>query len=522
MQTITRSTLTSSSLPLFQDSTDEGGERHQSLEAKSSLLNQLLSATSQDTETQTDPDYDESLSSFTFFRELQEHLDSNSSAGQPRALSESSAGIHDFPKTQKTPEAVLAFDLPEVEHVRDEDRYIHRTCDKLSGLVKDPDTRAQIEQVRNLKLARAELKRQIRSCHFGQCGEADLAHLNSQAEALKQKLDDCVPQVQQKLKRPEIQPKLINQLEHEFTPFKTKIEQLESLVSRLKAAYPEMDQGELLSQMRRSIPDYNKGLWSWAMPGNQGPSILEHHFQAEICHLRDTMCYQNGLDFGHVLTSMDVAQSRDLLPDDAYASWAGDLGSAALNCFKHDKPLRIGDEEQKASLSDLLADIDGDNLAAHAQMVHELAAIPAYYQNDGRYSGGMTAKNRFHCFAGDLKLLDEHNNLKGDAREYFHEPTLEFMWGYHFYKNVTETIPHFGKLFKGAADPNGERRSTDLEQNTNPKQKSVDGPVRTDPKEVSPFTDKARFEALAQQASVQFAAILSKAINSERLQVINP
>jgi hypothetical protein len=40
-----------------------------------------------------------------------------------------------------------------------------------------------------------------------------------------------------------------------------------------------------------------------------------------------------GVDLGHVIASMDIAQSFDII-NDTYISWAGDLGSEVLHIFR--------------------------------------------------------------------------------------------------------------------------------------------------------------------------------------------
>jgi hypothetical protein len=50
------------------------------------------------------------------------------------------------------------------------------------------------------------------------------------------------------------------------------------LVKKIEKTYSSFPQGEIISQLRRSIPEYNRGVWSIAMPFNRGGSELSKKF----------------------------------------------------------------------------------------------------------------------------------------------------------------------------------------------------------------------------------------------------
>ena len=125
------------------------------------------------------------------------------------------------------------------------------------------------------------------------------------------------------------------------------------------------------------------------------------------------MAADEQLDLGHVFTSIDVKQSFDIVRD-AYASWAGDLGTHVLANFTRQEQIEVGSPDSLASLADLHGDIDGDNIANHMPQGQAVAAIVAYYQGDDMLMNGVTVRSRFRTFARDMDLLDDGGRVRVD------------------------------------------------------------------------------------------------------------
>lgn len=63
--------------------------------------------------------------------------------------------------------------------------------------------------------------------------------------------------------------------------------QLASLFSDLRAQYPHWEEAHIVSQLRRSIPEYAHGVWSVALPFNCGESALTDDHRARSARLRE-------------------------------------------------------------------------------------------------------------------------------------------------------------------------------------------------------------------------------------------
>ncbi|NJO16364.1 MAG: hypothetical protein HC877_11645 [Thioploca sp.] len=218
------------------------------------------------------------------------------------------------------------------------------------------------------------------------------------------------------------------------------IENLRELTQAIETAHPDWCQSDIVSQLRRSIPEYSRGIWSAAMPFNRGPSLLEENFQHKFREIVQQMIKQEGIDLGHVVASIDIAQSFDII-DDTHASWAGDLGSAVLTSFRERDHLQIGPVGSRASMPDLLGDIDGDNIAHHMLEGQELEALFNYYQGIGE----VNMSNRYTTFAQDLGLLDQVGRFQSNAINIIESHTKSFIYSSNFIDNVR----HFRKLVDG-------------------------------------------------------------------------
>jgi hypothetical protein len=212
---------------------------------------------------------------------------------------------------------------------------------------------------------------------------------------------------------------------------KTRItsSELTALLQDLQRDYPHWQQGEIISQLRRTMADYTHGIWSIALPFNRGDSELPEIYRQRFAMLRQQAVATEKLDLGHVLTSIDVRQSLDLIRD-AYASWAGDLGTHVLANLTRQVQVRVGSPDSMAGLADLQGDMDGDNIARHMPEGQAVAAVVAYYTGDETIMNGVTVRNRYTTFARDMRLLDENGNLaidKEQVRQVFHGRTREFI-----------------------------------------------------------------------------------------------
>jgi hypothetical protein len=206
-------------------------------------------------------------------------------------------------------------------------------------------------------------------------------------------------------------------------------EDLAALFSDLQRDYPHWSQRMIISQLRRTMPAYTHGVWSAAMPFDRGDSELGDEYRARFKALRRRAITENGFDLAHVLTSIDVMLSVDFIRN-AYASWAGDLGTHVLANLSRQASLTVGAPDSPAGLADLHGDIDGDNIATHMPSDKPLAAVLAYYQRDPTCMDGVTVDSRFTTFARDQGLLDGAGVFGVDidrARRAFHARTREFI-----------------------------------------------------------------------------------------------
>ena len=206
-------------------------------------------------------------------------------------------------------------------------------------------------------------------------------------------------------------------------------QELTIFLSDLQRDYPHWEQNEIISQLRRSMPEYRQAIWRIALPFSHGDSALAESCRERLNRLRRQAVDAEQLDLGHVFTSIDVKQSFDIIRD-AYASWAGDLGTHVLSNFTRQAQVEVGSPDSLASLADLHGDIDGDNIANHMPEGQPVAAVVAYYQGDGALMDGVTVRSRFRTFARDMNLLDEGGIVHSDkvhARHALRNYTREFI-----------------------------------------------------------------------------------------------
>lgn len=210
--------------------------------------------------------------------------------------------------------------------------------------------------------------------------------------------------------------------------------ELKELTTMIQGNHPDWDQSRILSELRKVDYGSDDGeLWSMAMPFNNGDSQLTAAEQQEFQRIREDMIQQDDLDIGHVLVSMDVQQSLDII-EDSHASWAGDLGTAAEDAYIAGTSVRLG--TGSATVADLMGDIDGDNIANHMEKGHEMDALFNYYLGQGQHCDGKTINDRFSTFSADLNLLDETGAMKSDAADLIEGDITSFFYMNNFKNNV--------------------------------------------------------------------------------------
>lgn len=191
-----------------------------------------------------------------------------------------------------------------------------------------------------------------------------------------------------------------------------------NLIRDVKTQYPDWNQRKLISNMRRAIPEYSSGIWSVALPFNRGPSNLSSEMQARILKLRQQSMDTMGVDLARILTALDIRLNFDIV-DNAFISWAGDIGSHALRLHVLGVDIPVGDPDSFASMSDLLGDIDGDNIARHARPGQELIDALAYYGLNELPAGMPSVATRYSTFLQNLgllrdgRLIDDIDSPKG-------------------------------------------------------------------------------------------------------------
>lgn len=206
-------------------------------------------------------------------------------------------------------------------------------------------------------------------------------------------------------------------------------QELAALLTDVQRDYTHWDEGEVISQLRRSMPEYRQAIWRIALPFSRGDSQLPDRYRERLDQLRRQAADLEQVDLGHVFTSIDVKQSVNIIRD-AYASWAGDLGTHVLANFTNQAQVEVGSPDSLASLADLHGDIDGDNIANHMPEGQAVTAVLAYYQGDETLMDGVTVRSRFRTFARDLGLLDDGGNVRtGElhARHALRSYTREFI-----------------------------------------------------------------------------------------------
>jgi len=206
-------------------------------------------------------------------------------------------------------------------------------------------------------------------------------------------------------------------------------EELAVLLADVRREYPHWEEDEVISQLRRSMPEYRQAIWRIAMPFSRGNSQLPKSYRERLSQLRQLAADVEQVDLGHVFTSIDIRQSIDIVRD-AYASWAGDLGTHMLANFTNQAELEVGSPDSLACLADLHGDIDGDNIANHMPKGRAVSAVLAYYRSDEAFMDGVTVHSRYRTFAHDLGLVDGAGNFDADreqARFALHNRTREFI-----------------------------------------------------------------------------------------------
>jgi hypothetical protein len=195
--------------------------------------------------------------------------------------------------------------------------------------------------------------------------------------------------------------------------------ELIAFIDEVRAAYPDWRQRDLIANFRRAIPGYAEGVWTATMPFNSGPSNLPPAMRERLGALLQADAAESGVDLGHVLVCLDLAANPDTI-DDHFASWAGDLGLHALTNFSEGTavPAGLPDPLTHASLSDLLADLDGEILARRAEPGREMDALLAYYADEPPADPAAAHHSRrFRLFLADHDLLDERGALRAGAAE---------------------------------------------------------------------------------------------------------
>jgi hypothetical protein len=209
----------------------------------------------------------------------------------------------------------------------------------------------------------------------------------------------------------------------------TIFQELAALLAELRREYPQWQEQEIISQIRRSMPEYRQTIWRVALPFSRGDSDLPDGYRERLAQLRHHAVDLEQVDLGHVFTSIDIKQSVDIVRD-AYASWAGDLGTHVLSNFNKQAQVVVGSPDSLASLADLHGDLDGDNIANHMPEGQPVTAILAYYEGDETLMDGVTVHSRFHTFARDMDLLDESGLLRVEkihTHHALHKYTREFI-----------------------------------------------------------------------------------------------
>ena len=232
-----------------------------------------------------------------------------------------------------------------------------------------------------------------------------------------------------------------------MTPsLKMHMNELKELYTAIQKNHPDWDQSRIVSELRKVDYGSNDGrIWDMAMPFNRGNSNLSAAEQFDFQRIRQDMIQQDDLDIGHVLVAMDVQQSFDTITD-SHASWAGDLGTAVLDAHASGSNVQLG--TNSASTADLLADVDGVNIAKHMESGHEMEALFNYYLGNGEHCEGATIKERFSTFSADQDLLTDKGEMKTNAAEIIDDDITSFI-----YKN--NLISNINGLFDGRL-PGGE------------------------------------------------------------------
>lgn len=208
----------------------------------------------------------------------------------------------------------------------------------------------------------------------------------------------------------------------------------QKLYENIKCEHPGWLQDEILTNLRKT--DYgtpNSSLWEIAKPFSRGDSYLSVTHQAEFQRLRQRMLQCDRLDIGHVLTAVDVEIRWDIIIN-SHASWAADLGIAVLEAYIAGTDVKLG--SSSASPAELLADIDGANIANSMTSGHEMDAIVAYYLGVGDHCGGVDVHSRFTTFADALQLIEPGGHLKPDAPDIINKDISCFIYQNNFIDNL--------------------------------------------------------------------------------------
>jgi hypothetical protein len=246
---------------------------------------------------------------------------------------------------------------------------------------------------------------------------------------------------------------LPNGITSKTTPSMQKhMNEFKELYSSIQKNHPDWDQSQIASELRKVDYGSDDGrIWDMAMPFNRGNSQLSAAEQSDFQKIRQEMIQQDDLDIGHVLVAMDVQQSFDTITD-SHASWAGDLGTAVLDAYSSGSNVQLG--TNSASAADLMADIDGVNIANHMESDHEMDALFNYYLGNGEHCEGATINDRFSTFSADQNLLTDKGEMKTDAAEIIDDDITSFIYNNNFINNISNLFN--GKLPGGEFIPTSE------------------------------------------------------------------
>lgn len=174
-------------------------------------------------------------------------------------------------------------------------------------------------------------------------------------------------------------------------------------------AFIDVIRGYDVTTIRRTIPDYNTGLFEMVFGAGPGIPLSTPEQEALFTDHIVTAPSGQALDVGHVITGLEAATAPTPMSRQveqltgctmlAGVTWSGDVGTALHDFLVHGGQ---GDPSyyfaREAPPEDLLGDVDGWVLGA------ELAGGPVDVAAtlQGAYLGGDLEAARFHRFAASL------------------------------------------------------------------------------------------------------------------------